>query len=162
MSDINLINFKDIEYKIQYETLKWRNSEHVARYFQIKSIDEDTHKKWLENINRENSSTVAFLIEFEKEYIGVSYFSSIDYENKKSDWGIYIYKEDLRGKGIGRKVIEKSLDYAKNEIKLNKVFLEVLDGNIAAKSLYESVGFKLQSNFDGVLRYSLDLTEVRD
>lgn len=160
MSIINLVNFKDEEYKIQLETLNWRNSEHVAKYFQIKHIDEFTHKKWLENINRENSSTVAFLIEFEGEYVGITYFSNINYEQKQSDWGIYIYKEDLRGKGIGKKVIQKSLEYAKSELNLNKIFLEVLEDNLVAKSLYENVGFKFGSSKNNVLRYSLNLKEI--
>jgi ribosomal protein S18 acetylase RimI-like enzyme len=47
-----------------------------------------------------------------------------------------------RGKGIGRKLVEKSLEYA-IEQGADGILLEVNTPNIAAKLLYESLGFEV-------------------
>ena len=36
MSPIKLINFLDIPYDLQMESLNWRNNENVSQYFKIK------------------------------------------------------------------------------------------------------------------------------
>jgi ribosomal protein S18 acetylase RimI-like enzyme len=47
----------------------------------------------------------------------------------------------LRGKGVGRKLLEKCIDIAR-ERDYCKVTLEVRDDNIHAQALYKSLGFK--------------------
>ena len=162
MNDVKLISFLDLPYELQLETRNWRNSENVSKYFKIKYIEEDTHKKWLSSLNIKKPKNIAFVIEVNKEYIGVVYFHSIDYDKKQGDWGIYIYKDDFRGKGIGTEVLTKSIEYAKNELKLNFLFLDVLDSNNKAKKLYEKLGFIFTGDKDiqenkVFLRYRLEL-----
>lgn len=59
----------------------------------------------------------------------------------------YLYIHDIiveskyRNKGVGRKLMEKCIEIAK-ERKYCKVTLEVRDDNDNAKKLYESLGFK--------------------
>lgn len=157
---IKLVNFLDTDEAIQMKTLLWRNSKHVSKYFQIKNIDTETHKKWLNSLKVEKPKTIAFLIEYDGVFIGVTYFHSVNYEKAVSDWGIYIYDESLRGMGIGYKVLSQCIDYAKEVMHLKKIYLEVLETNIKAVKLYESMGFKALCKNENVIRYERILNGV--
>ncbi len=51
--------------------------------------------------------------------------------------------ENLRGKGIGKKVFDKVVEFARNEGCYN-ITLNVWEGNDSAKKFYEKCGFKPQ------------------
>jgi len=155
--NIQLINFLEKEESLQVETLSWRNAPHVARYFQIQAIDLATHLQWLQKLKEIPPTTVAFFIEVNQEAVGVTYFHSIDEDTQSADWGIYLYDEATRGKGIGKEVLRLSLAYAKTTLHLQRVYLEVLSDNLVAKHLYEQVGFRLLEQKGFVLRYQKDL-----
>lgn len=93
---VELINFLNTPYEKQFATLNWRNSKHVAEFFQIKHIDEETHQNWLEQLKVSNPKSIAFFIRANGIDVGVTYFHSIDYEKLRADWGIYIYAENMR------------------------------------------------------------------
>lgn len=150
---LELVNFLNVSYEEQFSTLHWRNSEHVSKYFQIKNIDEKTHRNWLEKLKEQSPKTIAFFIKSNEKLIGVTYFHSIDYEKQEADWGIYIYEESFRGKGIGTKTLSSCLEYAKDTLDINTIFLEVLEHNFAAKAVYEKMGFELLAKNDNILRY---------
>lgn len=56
-------------------------------------------------------------------------------------WGVFVYPQ-YRGKGIGKALMEATLERAKGIEGLAKVVLSVTASAEAAKSLYESFGFK--------------------
>lgn len=149
-----LITFLDIDYNLQLETREWRNSEDVSKYFQIPYIDIETHKKWLYSLTIENPKTIAFMIkkDDDSKFIGVTYLQKIDYIKKECDFGIYIYDTSMRGKGVGEQVINLILKFARENLKFEIVYLEVLESNLTAKRLYEKCGFKFLSKQKNVLR----------
>ncbi len=155
--NIQLVNFLEKEESLQVETLSWRNAPHVARYFQIQAIDLATHLQWLQKLKEIHPTTVAFFIEVNQKAVGVTYFHSIDRDTHRAEWGIYLYDEATRGKGIGKEVLRLSLAYAKTTLHLQRVYLEVLSDNLVAKHLYEQVGFRLLEQKGFVLRYQKDL-----
>lgn len=154
-----LVNFLTQPISAQIATLEWRNSPQVARWFQIKNISLDVHKKWCEALKITPPRTIAFFIEYDASFIGVTYFSSVDWSAKSADWGIYVYSESLRGCGIGSEVLRQSLDYAKKIMGMDMIFLEVLSCNTSAIQMYERVGFTLlHEKQDGIKRYFYDLS----
>lgn len=58
---------------------------------------------------------------------------------------------EYRGRGMGRKLIERLLELSK-EMKLTEVLLFTEDHRIAAKTLYESFGFKTKDSIIYVLQ----------
>ncbi len=52
-----------------------------------------------------------------------------------------IVKEDMRGKGVGKALIEHLIKHAKEKFKIEILHLEVYEGN-PAKHLYDRTGFK--------------------
>lgn len=138
---VDLISFLDIPYEVQMETRKWRNSEQIAKYFKIPYITENVHKNWLNSLKQEKPKTVAFLIKKDGINVGVTYFHSIDYDHKFADWGIYIYPSSFCGLGIGTIVLDKCLDFARQNLDLSFLYLDVMKDNLKAVKLYEKFGF---------------------
>lgn len=79
---VEFINFLDMPYELQLESRNWRNQDNVAGFFKIKNIDEETHIKWLKKLALEKPSIIAFFIKSDENYVGVTYFHSIDYEKR--------------------------------------------------------------------------------
>jgi len=52
-----------------------------------------------------------------------------------------------RGKGIGAQIVTALLDIAFGELELHRLDLYVIDFNLAAIRLYESLGFKTEGHF---------------
>ena len=59
---------------------------------------------------------------------------------------LYIH-ETLRGKGIGQLLIQKAIDYAKEQ-GAKSLNLSAFSSNLLAKRLYEHLGFVKESGFD--------------
>lgn len=155
--NINFLDLTKADSSLQLEIRNWRNSTHVAQYFQLDYIDLQTHKNWLESLSKEQPQNIAFLIEFDEKFVGLAYFSKIDYKEKQADWGMYIYDQSLRGMGIGSKVLDFCFDYIRN-LGINRLFLEVLRDNHRAISLYEKKGFKYcEDKNELVSRYKIIL-----
>lgn len=158
---IRLVNYLEAPYELQLESRNWRNSEHVAKYFQITHIALEQHKRWLESLSRTPPETIAFFVEFQKIFVGVVYFHSIDYAQKHCEWGIYIHDVSFRGKKIGQRALHLSMEYAKNVLGMTTVSLEVLRDNHVAVSLYEKMGFVFSRHkSDTVMRYVKHLQDA--
>ena len=160
-NDIELVNFLEVPYELQMETRNWRNSENVAKWFKIPSIDENTHKNWLESLKKENPKNIAFIIKYKENFAGVTYFHSVNYETKSADWGIYIYDENMRGKGLGSKALKKSIKYAFDVLGFEKLYLDVLSTNEPAKRVYMNHGFEYCGEENGFIRMKLDKKAVK-
>ena len=155
--ETKLKNFKEIPYELQLETLNWRNSPNVAKFFKIPYIEKETHEKWLRSLHNEQPNNIAFIIEYNKKPIGVTYFHSIDYKNRTFDWGIYIYEQELRGKHIGDKVLKQCIAYAQN-LNMKEIYLDVLSSNTQAIKLYTKNNFKsISKTVNNFVRYKREL-----
>lgn len=87
-----------------------------------------------------------FFVKIENEHAGYFKLNEAGGQSDLNKLGsleverIYVY-EKFKGQGIGRKMIEFSLDFAK-ECKLTEVWLGVWDQNAAAIAFYEKMGFE--------------------
>lgn len=79
--------------------------------------------------------------------LGIS-LSKIDRKNKSARIGKVLVAKDMRGQGIGQRMIQEILKIAFEEIKLHQVSLGVFDFNHSAIACYEKVGFQKE----GLLR----------
>ena len=155
---IDFVNLLSVDECLQQEIRHWRNSKEVARYFQLAYIDTNTHQKWLESLKEPTPKNMAYLIKIDSDYIGLVYFLNINTSQSSCSWGIYIYDTTVRRKGVGRKTLEWSINFVKNNLLLSKITLEVLKDNAKAIALYEKMGFVFKSNKDkNVLQYEMPL-----
>ncbi len=153
---IEFKNLLDESYIFQINTLNWRNSENVSKFFQIKEISLETHKNWLNLLKNKPEKQAAFVIYADKKTIGLVYFRNIT--KFDCDWGMYIYDESYRGMGIGQNTLTWSIDYAQNILKVLKIKLEVKEDNISAIKCYEKLGFIFKDKkTQEILKYEKEL-----
>ena len=67
---------------------------------------------------------------------------SVDEGSKTGEVQFVGVREDLRGKGLGRRLLRTAVDWLFNDAAVFEVFLNVRQDVPHARSLYESVGFK--------------------
>ena len=70
-------------------------------------------------------------------------------ENEGAHLRWFIISEALKGKGVGRKLINKAIDLCKNKA-YKRTYLWTFEGLNAARHLYENAGFKLIKQQSGV------------
>ena len=70
-------------------------------------------------------------------------------ENEGAHLRWFIISDALRGKGVGRKLINRAIDFCKSK-GYKKTYLWTFEGLNAAKHLYENAGFNLIKQQSGV------------
>jgi RimJ/RimL family protein N-acetyltransferase len=142
MSEIQLraLTNNDLE-----ATLKWNNQEDIRNNYlgHPFPINEESEKKWYEKILTSNFPVTVFGIEHlsDKKLIGISVLRDINMINRVAEFAVYIGEANYRGKGLSKEATLQTLMFAFNDLGLNRVFLKVLEYNMPAIKLYESVGF---------------------
>ena len=121
--------------------LKWRNSKLVMSFFiDRRPLTKEQHYNWLET--KVKAGEVAQFIASEDgvDFASV-YFRNIDKQNNKAEFGIFIGEENFLGKGYGKKISRLAINYAFDELKLNKVYARVLKYNKASYNMFLKLGF---------------------
>ena len=82
------------------------------------------------------------------EVVGHVELSKLDRQNMSATVSrLLVGDATARGKGTGAQIVTHLLDKAFRELDLHRVDLYVLDLNLAAIRLYESLGFKTEGHF---------------
>ena len=136
-------------------TLSWHNQTDIMDWYAGHPfpINFEMEKKWYEKILTSNFPLTVFGIEHisDQKLIGISMLKDINMINRIAEFAIYIGDAEYRGKGLSKPATLESLRFAFFKLGLNRIFLKVLERNITAITLYESVGFKKE----GILKESV-------
>ncbi|MEC5423545.1 GNAT family protein [Virgibacillus sp. C22-A2] len=109
-------------------------------------------KAHIKNINNDSSRyDFAICLKSSDEMIGELSILDIDEESKKAGFRISMASISLTGKGYGIEAIKIVLSFVFEQLKLNRIQLEVFSHNLRGIRAYEKVGFVKE----GVLRQSL-------
>ena len=95
---------------------------------------------------RENRSN-AYIIYDNDVPVGMALYYDCD-ERKAFDFSQLFIDERYQGKGFGTKAAQQILQLMEADGKYDKVILCYIDGNEAAKKLYEKLGFSLTGESD--------------
>lgn len=123
----------------------WRNDEENTRYLRkIPYITVEDQKKWFHNyLLNEDDMTFAII---ENDIIKgiVGSLSLYNFCEENVEFGKLLIGNKLaHGKGIGVKVLNMLLRFIFDELDIINVYLFVFNNNIAAKKIYEKVGFEV-------------------
>lgn len=123
--------------------LRWRNSEFVKKNFNYqKEITEEDHKNWL--LSKVDTGLVHQFIIFDvqlKKDIGSVYIKDVDRINNRAEYGVFLGEREVIGKGIGTTVTRAMIQYAFEDLRLHRLYLQVHKGNSGAIKCYEKAGF---------------------
>lgn len=101
----------------------------------------------------ESTSSVMLLAKKDGRIVGDASFTGNTRERVKhrGEIGISVLREEW-GQGIGRQLMEATIDFAKNTAHAEIISLEVRSDNIRAIRLYEKFGFEKIGTFKGFLK----------
>ncbi len=127
--------------------ISWRNKDFVMDNFIYRiPLDRETHERWVND--KVNTGQVAqFIMGLNEsgEEFGSVYISHIDKEAASGEFGIFIGKEEMLGKGYGGDAMELIELYAAKRLGLKTMTLRVIESNERAAKLYESRGYTKKS-----------------
>ncbi|KOS62062.1 GNAT family N-acetyltransferase [Lysinibacillus agricola] len=88
----------------------------------------------------EAKSSLSLVIIFRNEIVGVAGFNAINHSNKIAAIGYWL-GEGAQGHGIMTKTVQALLQYAFEELQLNKVEIRAAVGNSKSRAIPERLGF---------------------
>jgi len=141
----NNILIRDFEERDIDSKIKWINDEKNNKFLHYDiPLNKEKTFLWFKN---KADNRLDCVIEYEDVPVGLIGLINIDNINSKAEYYISIGRHDLKRKGIATTATELILEYAFNDLKLNKVYLNVDEENEAACRLYEKIGYKIEGLF---------------
>ena len=127
--------------------VKWFNDPKVRKYArEIVPIRVDDAKKWFEESERGTPNYIGFVIWHKKDMkpIGVIGLGLIDWVNGWANVGLSIGEPAYWNKNIATEATELLIEYAFNELNLNKVRGGAAVENVGSWSVAKKLGFKFE------------------
>lgn len=152
------ITIRPLQEKDAYTSVNWRNDPSIwihTEFSATRKITIEDELNWIKKVVADKSCR-RFAILADSHYIGNTYLTDID--GGEADFHIFIGDKSYWGKGVAKKVSKLVIDFAKNELGLDRINLGVKSENAAALSIYNSLGFRESGIRDGFVRMSLNLT----
>ena len=146
---MKLRKLEESDAKFMYE---WMTESDVNNYFRFnpKNVTISSCKEFIVNSYTEKDQNYA--IDINGEYAGTISLKNINYEDMNSEYAISLRKK-FRGKGYGFLASIELLKIAFDELKLNKVYLNVLSTNDVANNMYVKIGFE----YEGELKEHINI-----
>lgn len=143
MPDIQFIDLVEVDDDIKELVRLWRNEADIRRFMINKRIiEKEEHLKWIDRLII-NINIKYWVVILDNKPIGVVNLQNINHEKNQSEWGIYIGESELRGKGIGKKIIYKFLTMFFDVMGYEKLITKVLSQNIIAYKTYLKFKFRV-------------------
>lgn len=140
-------------------TLAWRNREGVRqRFLHSAVIEPDAHRIWFERYLGKHDDIVLMACEpGRSQPFGQVSIYDIDTATGCAEVGRFVVAPEAQGRGLMRKAIAALSALAREELRLNSIFLEVFTDNERAISLYSTLGFVETNRRGEVVMMTLDL-----
>lgn len=127
--------------------IQWRNSESVRPYFIYqKPFTKEGHRQWLEKeiFSGKGFQFIVHKIEDDMP-IGCTYLRDYNAQVRKAEYGVFIGETTERGKGIGKEILNLTLQFAFEELKLHKVYARAFANNMPSVQSFLKCGFEQEA-----------------
>jgi RimJ/RimL family protein N-acetyltransferase len=134
-------NENDAANIIAYSKILFSSTDQVLTTPEEYTITVENEKIWIDNLNT-NSNSHLLIAELDRQIVGLLFFMpNTKIKNAHTgEFGVSVHP-NFQGIGIGRVLIETLLDWAKRNVNIEKVYLNVFATNKHAIKLYEDLGF---------------------
>jgi UDP-4-amino-4,6-dideoxy-N-acetyl-beta-L-altrosamine N-acetyltransferase len=141
LNSIRFKNFIDLTDDEKLMVLSWRNDANIRKWmYSSEIISKENHFDFVDSLKNRKTDQY-FLVQDNEEDIGVIYFNKINYINSSCYFGFYGKPRSII-RGLGRILEEVSINYAFNDLKINKLKLEVFNDNMLVRNLHKKYNFK--------------------
>ncbi len=132
---------EDAESIITYSKKIFASTDQVLTTLEEYKITVENEKVWINNFNL-NPDALLLVAEMNSQIVGMLFFmpNSKKKNAHTGEFGVNVHPE-FQGKGIGKKLIETLISWARENSRIEKVYLNVFATNRAAIHLYKSLGF---------------------
>jgi RimJ/RimL family protein N-acetyltransferase len=139
------IRLRALTKKDAITTCSWRNNNEIRQFYSGHPfyVNIEKEEAWFDKILCLDIPLTSFGIEERKSncLIGITFLKDINLINRTAEFAIFIGDDNARGKGYGREATINTIDFAFNQLNLNRVFLKVQENNQKALHLFENCGF---------------------
>lgn len=119
---------------------QWRNSTEVSQFMFFNDyITSEMQSNWFTKIS--NIHNHFFIVEFENKKIGLINLKDINYDTKEAESGFFIGESAYRDSTIGVQAYFALLDFAFEELHLEKIIAHVRTDNKKAIAFNKGTGF---------------------
>jgi RimJ/RimL family protein N-acetyltransferase len=126
---------------ISYSKLLFVSTDQVLTIPEEYLMTVDNEKKWIDDLNN-NSNALLRIAEMNNSVIGLLFF--IPNSKKKishtGEFGVSVHP-NYHGQWIGKFLVETLIKWARHNVQIEKVFLQVFSTNSNAIRLYKKLGF---------------------
>ncbi|GAB1476493.1 GNAT family protein [Bacillota bacterium] len=142
---LRLIEERDIPFKV-----RWVNDPDIRKTLSSEyPVSEESARQLLKNYALDSSRREFIVCLNEKDFpIGFGGFTNIDVKNSKAETYMVVGQKEYWGKGFAGEIRKLLLEYAFEELGLNRVYSYVMDENEKMISLNKKFGFETE----GLLR----------
>lgn len=140
---IVLVPLAALDADSQLKVREIRNEENVRKWMYTDHvIGLDEHLAWLKKVTRDDRQMVFVVMDRERGPLGVVSAGAIDRLHKKADWAYYL-TETARG-GLGSAVEYAFINFIFDDLGLEKLNGEVIEGNDAVIRLHKKFQFQIE------------------
>lgn len=140
-----MITFRKLEERDLPQVLDWRTSEHVTQYMYTDiEYNLENQRKWFEKISA-STTEYYWIIEVKDQPIGLISLNHMDPDNKKTTFAYYIGNLDYSI--IAGRIHPYLYNYVFFELGYNKIYAEVMEGNIGMMKMHLHYGFTHVATF---------------
>lgn len=100
---------------------------------------------WWEEKRRSKRDRLFALEDESGQLIGDLELANICWRSREAELRIRIGEKTCWNKGYGTSAVQQMVEYAFNELNMNRIYLRVYTFNIRAIKCYQKIGFKLQA-----------------
>ncbi len=142
------MKLRKLELKDMPGMLEWMHDEDINQYFQADfgHISEEAVRDFIINAQNDESNYNFAIIDSHDDYLGTISLKHVDREAKNAEYAISTGKK-AHGTGCAKIATDEILKYAFEELKLERVYLNVLSKNIRANKFYQKYGFIYEGEF---------------
>jgi diamine N-acetyltransferase len=125
----------------------WLNDPDVRRNVHIYyPLSLDQEEAWFREIQQHAVEEQPLAIEVKEKnqwtLIGDSGFINLEQHDRSAEIGIFIGNKNFWNKGLGTEVMQLMVRYGFLNLNLNRIYLRVVETNLAGIRCYEKAGFK--------------------
>jgi RimJ/RimL family protein N-acetyltransferase len=128
--------------------ISWLNDAEVAEHLAIRApMSLAAEEAWFDGLlERQGKTDYHFVIclRADEKPIGTIGLHALDFVNGTADFGIAIGDKDQQNRGFGTDALRAICDFGFGELRLERIGLDVYDGNARARRAYEKAGFTLE------------------
>ena len=128
--------------------ISWLNDAEVAENLAVRApMSLAAEEAWFDGmLERQGKTDYHFVICLRADgtAIGTIGLHALDFVNGTAEFGIAIGVKDQQNRGFGTDALRAICDFGFGELRLERIGLDVYDGNDRARRAYEKAGFTLE------------------